>query len=1121
MAVQRYVLMAITLSFISESKWSLTHRSTYCPPTMQLFSMKVQSSHNASKNFALLPNENKNSNSEFVIRHFVGPIVYEASNFVERNREHVSIELLKFATKSSNALITSECCELICRQDKDSLAPIDLVRRSAEKLSQATRGTQAQHVWCIKPNEVQSPSLIDHRVVLRHLQAVDVSTAAKFSDECFANKLPVYKLCERYACLLSQKQKRNIQQMEPGDRAQYVASNLITRLVDKRTSGDIPFACGATTVYFKAGVLAVLEQRRRMVRETNAILLQDFAFKAARLERERKVLRSIVKIQSLVATKRERSAFRQKKESAIHVQAVIRCRQQKQKFQRTIKALTVLRFPLLRRIQYIRCRRREAAATRLGAWYRSQRDMIIFHWFRQSLITLQASWRKLLEQKKYSRKRLALSTLSFWLKSIVDLRRRCKASTAITGMWRSKKAHQHYASVRKAALTIQRSVRRCVTRSAYKEKLKAAYIVVGACTRLVHRLRVRKLETSATTISSCYRAALGRRSYRRAQIAAITIQSVIRGCISRSMYEKKSKSARVLALACMEYLRRLREARENKQESAARLIVEVYRSKQTRERYKLIRTKTITIQSLIRMNRQSRAFKLRKATSQAAARRLVTWYRSHSVGRRQRAARIIQKRLRSHLIEKSIARQRNAIESRSTDSLRASNLIAVWYRSRRARHSFVLAKASAMKIQAEWRAKNARDEYLIMKGAVLSLESWVKECVIPQIHWNREVAACIIQAWIRSVQARKIFNSMKRAARIVHAKALLADNTLQAADSRAFNSSSKAAFLAGRHDAYDPSSNEATSGFQSEGCFESSRHSLDRPLDFTYSLADALPQSREKLQDADNDALITELSTRIEQYKQTVATLQSEVEQVTEFASRHAQEMESEFEEKVSLYEDEVLAMKQEIIEAKNENQRLKDAMEAAEKEHEKTLKAIQKGVQKTQSSHRDYLDKIMALLDDTEVARKTETDRIREELEMLKRERDSKNASLKEEIELLRSLGFGSKKVTGCPPGSLTQGARKLAQKLKSSLSPDNIVLIVKEAQERPGTPQRYIDSKLSSQAIKHVSYLEEMIQIADIAATEQAALVRAEKQQLEDLEVELSRAYQEYGRLQRKGFI
>jgi myosin heavy subunit len=551
-----------------------------------------------------------------------------------------------------------------------------------------------------------------------------------------------------------------------------------------------------------------------------------------------------------------------------------------------------------------------------------------------------------------------------------------------------------------------------------------------------------------------------RRAYRRVQVAAITIQSAIRGCIARAMYEEKSISARVIAVACVTFLRRKREAHKIKRESAAKSIAELYRSMQVRTRYKLIRTKTVTIQSLIRMNKQRRTFKLRKATSQAAALRLVTWYRSHTLRRRQLAATAIQRRLRSYLNEKCSWSARTSIDRRS----KASSVIAVWYKSCRAKHSLALANASAMKIQAEWRAKNARDEYLIMKGAVLFLEAWVRECVLPQINWNRDVAACIIQAWVRSVQARKKFASMRRAARILHAQELLADSTI---------------------------------------------------------LAGASNQGSEKRLDGDHDELITELTSRIEQYKQTVATLQSEVEQVTEFASRHAQEMEAEFEEKVSLYEDEVLAMKQEIIEAKNENQRLKDAMEAAEKEHEKTLKTIQKGVQKTQASHRDYLDKIMALLDDTEVARKTDTDRIREELEILKRERDSKIASLKEEIELLRSFGFGAKNATGCPPGSLTQGARKLAQKLKLSLSPDNILRVVKEAQERSGKPQRYIDSKISIQAMKHISYLEEMIQIADIAATEQAALVRAEKQQLQDLEIELSRAYQEHGRLQRKGFI
>jgi hypothetical protein len=284
-----------------------------------------------------------------------------------------------------------------------------------------------------------------------------------------------------------------------------------------------------------------------------------------------------------------------------------------------------------------------------------------------------------------------------------------------------------------------------------------------------------------------------------------------------------------------------------------------------------------------------------------------------------------------------------------------------------------------------------------------------------------------------------------------------------------------------------------------------------------HSRDDLVSDSKER----DDSEVIERLTREIEKYKDTIAKLKSEVGQVTEFASLHAQEMEAEFEEKVSLYEDEVLALKQEVARAQQESREVKDSMEAAEKLHQKNLKAIQKGVQKTQASHRDYLDKIMVVLDDTEVARKSETDRIREELNALKRDRDGHIASLKAEIELLRSLGFGGKKSSNCPPGSLTQGARTLAEKLKLVLSPDNILSVVKEAQEHSGSPQRYIDSKLACQARKHVSYLEEMIQIADIEASEQAALAREEKHQLKELEVQLSRAYMEYGRLQRKGFI
>jgi DNA-binding ferritin-like protein (Dps family) len=325
------------------------------------------------------------------------------------------------------------------------------------------------------------------------------------------------------------------------------------------------------------------------------------------------------------------------------------------------------------------------------------------------------------------------------------------------------------------------------------------------------------------------------------------------------------------------------------------------------------------------------------------------------------------------------------------------------------------------------------------------------------------------------------------------------------------------------HDGYEISSKSSSSGSNVVA-----DHDIDR---FGCSKGNVSPDTVDVLRrnplkisaykSKEQRAEIASLTREVESYKHMIAKLQSEAEQVAEFTSRHVEELEAEFEEKVSLYEDEVLALKQELTRTKQENQELKNNAEAAEKAHQKQLKAIQKGVQKTQVSHRDYLDKIMVLLEDTEVARKCETDRIREEVDSLKRDRDSQIACLKEEIALLRSLGFGAKNQTNCPPGSLTQGARKLSQKLRLAVSAENILRVVSEARDHSGSPQRYVDCKISSQAIKHVSYLEEMIQIADIEATEQAALAREEKRHLEELEVQLSQAYQEYGRLQRKGFI
>jgi hypothetical protein len=261
------------------------------------------------------------------------------------------------------------------------------------------------------------------------------------------------------------------------------------------------------------------------------------------------------------------------------------------------------------------------------------------------------------------------------------------------------------------------------------------------------------------------------------------------------------------------------------------------------------------------------------------------------------------------------------------------------------------------------------------------------------------------------------------------------------------------------------------------------------------------------------------LTRDIEQYKANISSLKQEIRQITESAELHAQEMEDDFDDRISGYEEEVLSLKETIARLNQEKRDQRAAMEKAEENYVKNVKRLQNELKKIQGGHRDYLDKIMALLDDTEAAQKHELSRILEELELVKRDRDSKISSLKQEIQLLRTIGIGSIKES-----SRSERAQKLSSKLYACLAPDKLVLLFKEAQQQQElSTVAYIEDHISLKARRMISYLEEIVSLAEFEAMEKSKVLADAEQKLNALQQQLVCAYEEieYSRLNNDGAI
>jgi len=623
--------------------------------------------------------------------------------------------------------------------------------------------------------------------------------------------------------------------------------------------------------------------------------------------------------------------------------------------------------------------------------------------------------------------------------------------------------HSHYSS---AANQIQRWIRR---RRQDRERC------------------VLKAKESATKIAAFYRSHSASRCFDELRYSVVVIQAAMRGSAARKSYAKRLHAAYVIVDICCAFLEERKRLRDFK-----------------------------------------------------AASTIASWYHRNYIlqeAQKNKSVIIVQSTLRGFLARERCKKKLNSFDDKSCDdSLSLSflddmeeeevaSIIAAWYRGRQGLKRYRQTKNAATRLQAMVRGKIDRDQFLIMKGATLAIELWwcnmkVKPITLVEPEQDElarveeDESAATLQAWIRRRNLEHTYQKKRRA-------------TLASQESRRSLLSAKEDIRqSSQRDIHANNSQRRLmlSESKKNGC--SFREKLGTILKLqekdNHGVQDEAVVEDKTISDEDSvfagtsvageaqPMLVMKLRKDVEHYKQEVEMLREEMQHITAEAELHAQEVEAEFEEKLYLYEDEVLQLKLEIEKLVEERSLLEEEMVEAEKKHKKSIAILQKGIQKTQESHRDYLDKIMGVLDDTEATRKLETDRIREELEAVKHDRDTKISALKEEIKLLRNSGSGSKKKRS---GSAAQRAQMLSQKLLAALSPDNLLLVAKEAQQA-GSAQRYIEENLSVKARRMISHLEQMASLVDEENVNGEQGKDAD--QVRSLKEQLHRAYEEIGRLE-----
>uniref|UniRef100_A0A8C3CF80 Assembly factor for spindle microtubules n=1 Tax=Cairina moschata TaxID=8855 RepID=A0A8C3CF80_CAIMO len=338
--------------------------------------------------------------------------------------------------------------------------------------------------------------------------------------------------------------------------------------------------------------------------------------------------------------------------------------------------------------------------------------------------------------------KVVITYLSFLCSRLLDLRQETRAARLIQSAWRKyrlKKELKLSQERDRAARIIQKHAINFLSHRRILRKNNAAVLIQKHWRRYLARMKFLKLKNmkleetrskSATVIKAYWRRYSARKNYLQLRYYVIFVQAKRRMVMAVSAYKQ-------IVWATVTIQRHLR---------ASKL------AKEDRQRYEILKSSALTIQSAFRRWRKRKIQQKIRATLV-----LQTYFRkwqSSKLAKRRRAALVLQSWYRMNRDLKRYLHIKQSVIK-----------IQAWYRCQIARHIYQQHRAQIVTIQQYYRAyilgKNERDNYLRKRAAVVVLQAAFRG-MNARILYRQTKAACVIQSIWRMRQERQRFLQLKK-----------------------------------------------------------------------------------------------------------------------------------------------------------------------------------------------------------------------------------------------------------------------------------------------------------------------------------------------------------------------
>ncbi|KAK4989913.1 Myosin type-2 heavy chain 1 [Elasticomyces elasticus] len=360
--------------------------------------------------------------SAFTVCHYAIDVTYESDGFIEKNRDTVPDEQLEVLRRSSSQFLAEVLEVAAAVRERDTAAAVQkagavatpgrragvaaarkptlggIFKSSLIELMNTINSTDVHYIRCIKPNEAKEAWSFEGPMVLSQLRACGVLETVRISCAGYPTRWTYEEFAMRYYMLVPSSQWTS----EIRDMANTI---LHKALGEAKNDGTDKYQLGLTKIFFRAGMLAFLENLRTSRLNNAAIMIQKNLRAKYYRRRYLEAIDSIRAFQSLMRghVSRLHAQEARRTKSATTIQRVWRGQKERKRFLQNRNDLIVFEAAAkgwLCRKHIMDTRLGNAARTIQRSW-RSRRQLKSWRQYRRKVVLIQSFWRGRAARKTY------------------------------------------------------------------------------------------------------------------------------------------------------------------------------------------------------------------------------------------------------------------------------------------------------------------------------------------------------------------------------------------------------------------------------------------------------------------------------------------------------------------------------------------------------------------------------------------------------------------------------------------------------------------------------------------------------------------------------------------------